>query len=102
MVVVKAIKDNNNSVLYMYIGGGAVDNCSRRKLQVCNNHSGVHKANGQVGQSLRQHEDHWQTPKVVGNQGARASVFSLHVTGMLRGLLGVEHICKQADSMISN
>ena len=25
--MVKAIKDNNNSVLYMYIGGGAVDNC---------------------------------------------------------------------------
>ena len=47
--IATAIKDNNNSVLYMYIGGGAVDNCSRRKLQVCDNHSGVHKANGQVG-----------------------------------------------------
>ena len=44
---------------------------SRQKPQVCNNHGGVHKANGQLGQSLRQHEDHWQTPNVVGNQGAR-------------------------------
>ena len=34
-------------------------------------HSSVHKANRQLGQSLRQHEDHWQTPNVVGNQGAR-------------------------------
>ena len=25
--IATAIKDNNNSVLYMYIGGGAVDNC---------------------------------------------------------------------------
>ena len=31
-----------------------------------------HKANGQLGQSLRQHEDHWQTPPVAGNQGAQA------------------------------
>ena len=25
--IATAIKDNNNSVLYMYIGGGAVDHC---------------------------------------------------------------------------
>ena len=30
------------------------------------------------------------------------AVFSLHVTDMLRGLLGVEHICRQADIMIIN
>ena len=29
-------------------------------------------------------------------------VFSLHVTDMLRGLLGVEHICRQADIMRIN